>query len=133
MLERPADVARLMQQMVFDFTDRIAREQVGGFRGRLVQQVRHYVLEHVMEKLTSHSIAAALSVNRSYLCERFQALTGTSVHVFATQMKIAEAKRLLDVTDKSLVEISAQLNYSSQSYFCSSFKRVTGMTPAVYR
>ena len=60
-------------------------------------------------------------------------LTGTRVNAFITQMKVAEAKRLLDVTDKSLVDISMQLGYSSQSYFCNTFKRVTGTTPAAYR
>ncbi len=133
MLERPTDVVRLMQQMVFDFTDRVAREQVGQSRSRLVQQVRHYVLDHITERLTGDVIAAALSINRTYLSERFFALTGTRVHDFIIQMKVAEAKRLLDVTDKSLVEISAQLSFSSQSYFCSTFKRVTGTTPAAYR
>ena len=48
-------------------------------------------------------------------------------------MKIEEAKRLLDMRSDSIGNISSRLGYSSQSYFCTVFRQVTGMTPGQYR
>ena len=47
--------------------------------------------------------------------------------------KLEEAKSLLTYSDKSLIEISNYLCFSSQSYFQNVFKKKYGMTPKQYR
>lgn len=49
------------------------------------------------------------------------------------QVRLREAKSLLQYTDKSLGEISSYLCFSSQSHFQNAFKKETGITPAAYR
>ena len=56
-----------------------------------------------------------------------------TVNEFITKMKIDEAKRLLEHTDRPISAISEALAYSSQSYFQNVFKKVTGMTPNEFR
>ncbi len=56
-----------------------------------------------------------------------------TISEFITQEKIEEAKRLLIGSNHTLLEISNLLHFSDQSYFTKSFKKVTGMTPKVYR
>jgi AraC-like DNA-binding protein len=48
------------------------------------------------------------------------------------RQKIEEAKRLLDSRPDSVGEVGTMLGYSSQSYFCTVFRRCTGMTPGQY-
>lgn len=48
-------------------------------------------------------------------------------------MKITEAVRLIEYKDLPIVTIGELLGFSSQSYFCSVFKKVTGKTPKEYR
>ena len=44
-----------------------------------------------------------------------------------------KARDLLASTDKSLLEISTYLGFSSQGYFQNVFRRYTSMTPGDYR
>ena len=46
---------------------------------------------------------------------------------------IAEAKRLLDYTDYSILDIALHLGFKSQSHFTTTFKKFEGLTPKEYR
>ena len=59
--------------------------------------------------------------------------TGMTLGQYVTQIKVDEAKRLMDVTCKSIAEIAEYLGYSSQSHFQRVFKKASGMTPGEYR
>ena len=56
-----------------------------------------------------------------------------TISAYVQQEKVREAKRLLKGSSYSIVEISEALAFSSQSYFCAVFKKITGMTPESYR
>jgi AraC-like DNA-binding protein len=56
-----------------------------------------------------------------------------TVHRYVTQVKMAEAKRLMEITHKSVAEISEYLGFSSQSYFQRVFKKQYGITPGKFR
>ena len=59
--------------------------------------------------------------------------TRQTLTVFIHKVLIEKAQNLLAYSDYSLGEISTYLNFSSQSYFISIFKRYTGITPGQYR
>ncbi|MEH6308689.1 helix-turn-helix domain-containing protein [Olivibacter sp. SDN3] len=46
---------------------------------------------------------------------------------------VSEAKRLLHYTNKTITEISLQLNFTDVSHFVKYFKRITGSTPQKFR
>ena len=68
-----------------------------------------------------------------YLSALFHKETGQTLTVFIHKVLIEKAQNLLAHSDYSLGEISTYLNFSSQSYFISIFKRYTGITPRQYR
>ena len=72
-------------------------------------------------------------MNRTYLCALFRERTGMSVGSYVTALKLNEAKRLLEISDKSLEQIAAFLGFSSQSHFQNAFRKHTGLTPGAYR
>lgn len=133
LLSSSVHVTNLNAQMVTDFTERVAQLGNGACRHKLVRDVRDHVQEHINQIITTASLAQALHLNRTYLCQDFKAKTGQSVRVYVTQIKIDEAKRLLALTDRPLAEIAEQLGFSSQSYFHKVFRKHTGLTPQAYR
>ena len=126
-------LTRLNAQMVLDFTRRVEAEKAGIHHSKLVRQARDYILAHIGAAITTEQLAKELGMNRTYLCKLFAEETGLTIHQYVTQVKMEEAKRLMDITSKSIAEIAAYFGYSSQSYFQRVFKAYTGMTPGIYR
>lgn len=67
------------------------------------------------------------------LKRRFKAATGLSVMDYLQNLRIEEAKRLLETTDRPVDEIGFQIGYEDPSFFRRLFKRRTGVAPAQYR
>lgn len=124
---------RLNAQMVLDFTKRVEAEKCGVHHSRMVRRVRDYVFAHISEQITTDALAKECGMNRTYLCKLFADETGMTVGKYVTHIKMEEAKRLMDITRKSIAEIAEYLGYSSQSHFQRVFKQHTGLTPGVYR
>lgn len=126
-------LTRLNAQMVLDFTRRVEAEKAGIHNSKLVHKARDYILYHISEPITTEALSKELGMNRTYLCKLFAEETGLTVNQYVTQVKMEEAKRLINVTKKSLAEIAEYLGYSSQSHFQKTFKKVWNMTPGEYR
>ncbi len=68
-----------------------------------------------------------------YLSTAIKRLTGRSVSDWINSTLISEIKLMLKVTDKTVLEISEELNFSSPSVFVQFFRHNTGITPLQYR
>ena len=126
-------LTRLNAQMVLDFTKRVEAEKCGVHNTKLVRKAREYVMAHIGEAITTDALAKTCGLNRTYLCRVFSEETGMTVGQYVTAIKMEEAKRLMDITPKSISEIADYLGYSSQSHFQRVFKKTLGMTPGEYR
>lgn len=126
-------LTRLNAQMVLDFTQRVEAEKAGIHHSRLIRQARTYILSHIGTPITTEILSKELGMNRTYLCRMFTEETGLTINQYVTQVKMEEAKRLMDITSKPIAEISEHLGFSSQSYFHRVFKKAFGLTPAEYR
>lgn len=98
-----------------------------------VDEVFTYVKQNYKEKTTIDELAFIFGTNRSTLCKEFKAHTGESLNACYAKLKTEEAKKLLAKTDKSVSQVSDELNFSSVNYFTAFFKRRVGLTPHEYR
>jgi transcriptional regulator GlxA family with amidase domain len=67
------------------------------------------------------------------LKRRFKTATGLSLIDYLQNLRIEEAKRLLESSKRSADDISADVGYQDPSFFRRLFNRRTGMTPMRYR
>ncbi|MDR4466877.1 MAG: helix-turn-helix transcriptional regulator [Nitrospira sp.] len=67
------------------------------------------------------------------LKRRFKAATGITFIEYVQNLRIEEAKRLLETTGINAEEIGPAVGYEDYSFFHRLFKRLTGLTPARYR
>jgi transcriptional regulator GlxA family with amidase domain len=79
-----------------------------------------------------HIIGKARIPERT-LKRRFKAATGITFIEYVQNLRIEEAKRLLETTDINTEGIGAAVGYEDLSFFHRLFKRLTGLTPAKYR
>ncbi|MCQ2242332.1 helix-turn-helix domain-containing protein [Treponema sp.] len=127
------ELESLHQEVIFDFTDRMAkiRKNIGLSRG--VIKASEYVYNHLNEKISLENIAKELKINKSYLCELFKKETGITIFQYATKLKIQAAEKMLVYTEYAPTDISNYFAFSSHSHFISTFKKHTGVTPNEYR
>jgi transcriptional regulator GlxA family with amidase domain len=67
------------------------------------------------------------------LKRRFKSATGLSLLDYLQNLRIEEAKRLLESSKGAADDISADVGYQDPSFFRRLFRRRTGMTPMRYR
>ena len=93
----------------------------------------HYIRENYHKRLKVEEIAGAVGLSKEYLSSKFKQVVGISLPDYINQQKIAKAKQLMHFTHMSLSESSQYLSFSSQSYFQTVFKNLTGDTPMEYK
>lgn len=98
-----------------------------------ISRVIDYIYHGKNKTLTLNQLASLVNLTPKYLSALFHKETGQTLTVFIHKVLIEKAQNLLAHSDYSLGEISTYLNFSSQSYFISIFKRYTGITPGQYR
>ena len=64
---------------------------------------------------------------------RFKAATGYAPIRYLQHVRIEAARRRLERTDAAIDEIGCTVGYQNAAFFRRLFKRLTGVTPAVYR
>lgn len=127
------EVAQLKYNMMVDFCERVRELHYMKTENPAINRAIKYIIENVEKKIHLKEIADMLHISDAYLSTKFKEATGMPLPDFINLQKTNEAKRILLFTDKPLIEIANYLSFSSQSYFQSIFKKVTGMTPAEFR
>lgn len=81
------------------------------------------------KEFSVRQIAQLCNVSESCLRSRFTEAYGLSPKQYRMQVRIEQAKYLLEATDLSLAEIAENLNFYDEAYFCKVFRKFNGNTP----
>lgn len=127
------DLRALWHQMLIDYTEYTKKCRSLNTESILARQVNNYIFKNIFKKISVSDIARDFGYNSSYLCRKFREDTGKRLSDCINEVKIEEAKKLLSHTNKQVSEISSLLGYSTQSYFQTVFKKLTGITPVQYK
>ncbi len=102
-------------------------------RREQIRPVLAYVDRHCHEGITLDDVAQVVHVSSSRVRHLFKDVTGVSFKEYLTQVRLAEAKRLLLGTDLSVVEIARAVSYTNLNQFYKVFYRSCAMSPGEYR
>lgn len=92
-----------------------------------------YMRSNFGYKLTLDFLAAHMHLSREYLSRYFKKHTGKTISEFLLEIRISRAKEMLRNSSHSVSDIAAYCGYPSVSNFQKAFKKVTGVSPGVYR
>jgi transcriptional regulator GlxA family with amidase domain len=99
----------------------------------VVRKAESWLAEHYR---TAHVVAAAVKycgIPERSLKRRFTMATGSTLIAYVQNLRIEEAKRLLESTAIAADEIAMLVGYDNSAFFRRLFKRCTGLTPGAYR
>ena len=108
-------------------------------KGQLIQKIKDAIIEIVYEKdkfpnvTISQYLSDKLNFRYGYLTNVFSEYTFTSIENFIIIQKIERAKKMIIEEKLTLTEISHELNYSSVAYLSTQFKKITGLTPSMFK
>ncbi len=98
-----------------------------------VVKVQRYIVNNIDKKITLADLSELTDLDESYLCRLFKRECHMTINEYIQNQRINEAKWMLESSDNSIIDISHLLGFSTQSYFCSVFKKIVGISPAKYR
>lgn len=100
------------------------------WRERLVKTLIHTLLS---EKITVPQLAQACALSRSHFSRAFKRSTGMSPQDWIHRQRIDQAKRLIQESDMTLTQISAECGFCDQAHFSRTFTRTEGVNPMAWR
>ncbi len=97
------------------------------------QKIRRLLLARLRDRLTIREIAREVAMSPSRAKQAFCDTFGCGIIAYFNQLKIWQAKRLLNDPSLTVEQVSHQLGFSSPSYFSRAFLNHTGVSPTAYR
>ncbi len=94
-----------------------------------IREARQILDQSIDQPITIRDLARRVAMNECYLKKGFKTIVGSTIHEYQQELRITEAKRLLQHERRSVTDVANILGYSSISHFSTAFKRVTGLKP----
>jgi len=99
----------------------------------VVRSCEDWLTENYIKGDAIRQVGALSTIPERTLKRRFKAATGMTLIDYVQNLRIEEAKRVLESGSVPVDEISVAVGYEDASFFRRLFKRRTGMTPSQYR
>lgn len=108
--------------------------QVGKlYQDETVNLIIEYLNKNVFGTITLGELSTKIGYGTTFLCQRFKNVTGKSILKYFNDLKIEQAKKIIRENKNFTVsQISDSLSFCDPAYFCSFFKKSTGMSPKEY-
>jgi AraC family transcriptional regulator len=91
-----------------------------------------YLQEHQFQDIRLSDLASLVGLSSSQFARSFKISTGSPPHRWILESRIKRAQELMSQQRKPISVVSALTGFADQSHFTKSFRRVTGVTPAVW-
>jgi YesN/AraC family two-component response regulator len=133
-LEKPPDIDKTKEIIEKLLEPKRERLDIGlnGSRSIIEKTIR-FAKRNCYKKTFLKDAAAAIYLSPKYLSRLFKQNTGTRFSDFRLELKIREAKQLLEKTDFNINQIAYKLGYQNAESFIRIFKKLTTFTPTGYR
>lgn len=98
-----------------------------------LQRAMEYLEHHYAEPLRLKELARAAEWSVPHLHDRFKEVLGLSPHQALIRRRIQAARELLAGTNEPVKSVASRCGFSTAAAFCAQFKKITRMSPKVYR
>ena len=99
----------------------------------IIKKVCSYVDENLSNDISLETAAEFVGVSSFYLSKLFKEEKGETFINFISDKRLEKSRLLLEQTELSIKEITAEVGYNDQNYFSRIFKTKYGLSPKEYR
>ena len=98
-----------------------------------VSLLKEFIREHLNEDLSLNRLAEVCHFHPVYLSRVFKEATGMTVGDYIHQARLEKAEEMLKNSRMTVLEISREMGFATDNYFCRWFRKRTGISPHSYR
>jgi two-component system, response regulator YesN len=98
-----------------------------------IKLAKEYVKENYYREFSLDDISCKIGFNPSYFSKLFKVKTGQTFAQYRNQIRIENAKELLEKTNKSVTQVAMDVGFNDISHFIKIYKKSVGETPNEYR
>lgn len=131
-IDRPARKPKDVRPAPVGLTERNST-QIFPFPETWLSDALVHIRRNVSRNLNASEVISMLKLSHTTVEKTFRKRLGTSIRQEIANIRIEEAKRLLEKTSVSLAEVASLSGFSSKSYFTAAFNQATGTTPLKWR
>jgi two-component system response regulator YesN len=100
----------------------------------VIKKAQEYIIHNFSKPdISLISIAEHVYLNPAYFSKLYKKETGESYVEFITKIRMDEAKKLLRESNARIADVGNAVGYPNAQYFCTLFKKNSGVSPAEYR
>ena len=100
---------------------------------QLAKEVCSYVCSHMSKHFTIEQLADRFRVSSTQLKKSFRNVYGDSLYSYVRTQKMLSAARLLQDTERTILDIAGECGYDNGSKFSKAFRKVMGVSPRDFR
>ena len=100
---------------------------------KMVSEITAYINKNYYEDITLSSISERFYISSWYFSKTFKKTAGTSFTEYLNNVRVKEARKLLDKTDMSIADVAETVGFKSNTHFDRVFKKITGKSPMEYK
>lgn len=98
----------------------------------LSREIVKLLKDNIYSTIKLSEVCKKMIYSKTYLNDIFKATKGTTIMQYYNDLKLAEAKKLLEKND-NITTVAEKLCFESPQHFAKVFKKKTGLTPSEYR
>jgi transcriptional regulator GlxA family with amidase domain len=99
----------------------------------VVRRAEEWLAKNFRQSNAVSAVVDACGIPERSLKRRFKTATGSTLIGHVQNLRVEEAKRLLEQADHASDDIAPLVGYENAAFFRRLFKRATGLTPGQYR
>ena len=92
-----------------------------------------YIKNNLINDLSIANLCAVFHVSKNFIYKSFHESRGCTVNEYINKQRIKQAQKLIRETNDPIYEIAESVGIPNYTYFCRLFKKMTGLSPIVYR
>lgn len=115
------------------FCNRVLKKKENS-TGEIISKIVTFLESHYPDSdLNLYRISVAVELPEKYISQLFKEQTGENLSDYLEKIRIKNATDLLFNSEHTIDEISQHVGYNSAHAFRRAFKRVSGVSPSIYR
>lgn len=96
----------------------------------MVKRAVEYLQENFTQPISTGDVCAYLGFDKSYICNTFKEITGTTVLEYLNMMRCERARELILSGELSIAQSAAASGFRHWSYFTKTYKKYIGRLPS---